>query len=237
MKSILIGAFAAVTLAFCNTHAQPKLEIIGGETYNWGEVTPKQDPLKADIILKNAGTEKLQIQNVHPTCGCTTAPLDKSELAPGESTTMHVSLNVNGASDIHKSIRITSNDPVAKEKVLMLQAKVIRELQFTPTTYFAIPEMNIGAPSISKVTLENNSPQDVKLSNFKVTPENARLNLTKDYKLKAGAKVDLILTVDPTKSGGYNCSVTFNTSHPDYPEMRIMGFGHVKESIIYNNPK
>ncbi len=76
--------------------AQPKIEIVGGDTYDWGTVKRTDDPLRAKIKIKNVGTEVLKITEVKPGCGCTTAPLDKNELKPGEEASLDVTLRITG---------------------------------------------------------------------------------------------------------------------------------------------
>ena len=41
MKRFLLGIFALSFFMFANAFAQPKLEIIGGNTYDWKDVSQK----------------------------------------------------------------------------------------------------------------------------------------------------------------------------------------------------
>src|SRR3989339_284691 len=117
MKKIFYFLFIVFCFSAFVALAQPKIEIIGGDTYNWGQVKENQNPLKAKVQIKNAGTEKLIINEVKPTCGCTTAPLDKSELSAGEIATLDISLRISGhGNDISKSVKINSNDKTTPTK-------------------------------------------------------------------------------------------------------------------------
>src|SRR5438105_11547865 len=91
LRSILLAA-ALMTLAAGSAFAQGKLEVIGGDTYDWGAVAPAK--LKTVIQIKNVGTDSLVISNVHPSCGCTTAPIDKSMLKPGEIGKISVEIDM-----------------------------------------------------------------------------------------------------------------------------------------------
>ena len=122
MKQVVF--FAALFVAAASMAiAQPKIEIVGGDTHDWGKVKAKDSPLKAVIKLKNVGNEILKITDVHPGCGCTkTAELDKKELKPGEIATTEISLNLGTLSgDVTKSVSISSNDPVYNVKNLILE--------------------------------------------------------------------------------------------------------------------
>lgn len=216
--------------------SQPKLEIVGGDTYNWGTVKPTDDPLKAKIKIKNAGTETLKINEVKPGCGCTTAPLDKNELKPGEEATLDVTLRIAGyGSEITKSIRIASNDPQNPNKYLFLKANVFFPISVKPTMYFTFNEMTVGKESSAKLILKNNTNHEIKLYDVVFSPDNLTLNVPKEKILKPNEEFELVAKVTPQKKGYFNCSVKFKTTDNDMKELVIPGYGNVKESPIFNN--
>lgn len=216
--------------------AQPKIEIVGGDSYDWGTVKPTQDPLKAKVKIKNVGNEVLKITEVKPGCGCTTAPLDKNELKPGEEATLDVTLRIAGYSgNVVKSIRIASNDPNNPNKYLYLKANVFHPISVTPTSYFAFNEMTVGQEATAKVTLKNNTNESIIISDVQVAPENLNVNLPKKLTLKAGESFEIVAKVVPDKKGYFNCTVKMKTSNPDQKEIVIPGYGNVKESQLFNN--
>ncbi len=216
--------------------SQPKLEIVGGDVYDWKQVKPSDSPLKAKIKLKNIGDKTLEITEVKPGCGCTTAPLDKRVLEPGEIATLDVSLSITGNTGrVTKSIQIKSNDPDNSVKLLYLKCEVVRPLMTSPTSYFTFPDMIVGRESTSKLVLKNASNQDITLSNFEVTPSNVDINLKNKVVLKPGQEIEIIAKVIPDKKGYMNMSLKMNTTHPDHPEYIIQGYGNVKESVILNS--
>ena len=118
-RIILILIFVQYTFTF----AQPKLEVIGGSTIDWGKVPASKGPLKANLKLKNIGNQPLKIADVKPGCGCTTAPLDKKYLKPGEIATVNVGLTPgSNAGELVKGLTITSNDPKVPVKAITLKA-------------------------------------------------------------------------------------------------------------------
>jgi len=144
MKQIVLK-LAVLVLFSSFAIAQPKLEIEGGDTYNWGKVNYKNSPLKANIKLKNVGTEVLKITEVKPGCGCTTAPLDKYEIAPGDYATLSVSLNISTyTGETVKSIRISSNDPQNGDKYLFIKADVYRPIVVNPSNYLGRSSIYVG---------------------------------------------------------------------------------------------
>ncbi len=226
MKKFLNLALMTALFAFSTVFAQPKIEIVGGDVIDWHDVKPKD----------NAGTEKLVISEVKPTCGCTTAPLDKYELAPGETATMKVTLNVGTSSGkVHKTIRISSNDPSAAMKVVSLKANMIRPIEITPTTYFAFNKMTVGSESSGKLFLKNNTNADITLSDFSVEPSNLKINFNGKQVLKPNEKIELTATVTPQKTGYFNGYVRMNTTDPETKILEIRCYGNVVESPIFNS--
>lgn len=216
--------------------AQPKIEIVGGDTYDWGTVKRTDDPLRAKIKIKNAGTEVLKITEVKPGCGCTTAPLDKNELKPGEEATLDVTLRITGyQGSVTKSVRIASNDPTNPNKYLYLKANIFVPISITPTSYFAFNEMTVGKESTAKVTITNNTKESITITPEQVVPENMGINIPKKLVLKPGESFEVVAKVVPDKKGYFNCSLKLKTNNPDQMEIIIPGYGNVKESPLFNN--
>ncbi len=65
-----------------------------------------------EYVIRNIGDEDLVIKRVRTTCGCATAPVKKTVLAPGEETT--VTIIFNSTRYFHKTSKaaiISTNDP------------------------------------------------------------------------------------------------------------------------------
>lgn len=92
MKLITLTIFFISSIMY----AQPKLEIVGGDTHDWGTVKVFESPLKTIITIKNTGNQPLRVFEVKPSCGCTTAPLDKDILNPGETAKIDIKLDLKG---------------------------------------------------------------------------------------------------------------------------------------------
>lgn len=234
-KFMSLIAFGVVATA-CSLYAQPKLEIEGGTTHDWGTISFKESPLKADIKLKNTGNEVLTLNDPKPSCGCTTAPLEQKELKPGESTVMHVSLNAYHAGPITKSITISSNDPANGSVVMYLKANIEKALNIAPT-YLSFNGLEVGKEQTVTVKIQNSSKQDVTLSDFSAS-NGARVNLSKPVVVKAGGDIELTATAKPDKVGYYNTMVSMKTNHPDFPILEVQGYGNVMEpaqSKVFNS--
>jgi P pilus assembly chaperone PapD len=216
--------------------AQPKLQIVGGDTKDWGKVTLKQSPLKYDLVLKNTGNQKLKISRLKATCGCTTAPLKKDELNPGESTTVEVSLSIQGNSGkMHKQISIETNDPERPFINYMLIAEVVLPLTVSPTTYLPFNNLQVGVNSESKLKIKNTSSNNITLTDVKTNIPELSVNLKNNMVLKPGQEVDLVAKLRPSKSGNVSARISIKTNNQEIPELVINGFGKVEPSPFFNN--
>jgi hypothetical protein len=235
MKGIISSVIIFFALSLILS-AQPKLEIIGGDTYNWGQVKPGDSPLHTKMHLKNTGDKKLIISNVKPTCGCTTAPLDKSELNPGDTATLDITLRLpNSAGDVTKTIRITSNDSANPVKTIYLRANLFLDLEVGPTPYLTFDKMKVGFKSSASVFITNKTDKPIILSEITVTPEDLFINLHKTVTVMPKEKIELKAAVTPQKKGYFNCNVKMKTNNQNFPELNVMGYGNVEESPIFNN--
>lgn len=225
-----------IIVASVSLFAQPKLEITGGFSKNWGTVTPKDSPLKTSIIIKNTGTDLLLISKMKPACGCTTAPLKKSELKPGESTDVEITFNVaSNSGPVKKTIAIETNDPKNSSINYLLEANVVRPITLLPSSYMNFSPMQVGMEGQAKVTVKNTSNEKITIMDPQTEPKDMKVNLTGKKVLKPGESYDLTVKVTPKKAGPLNTKVSFKTNSPDAPIIEIFGYGRVAESPIFNN--
>lgn len=93
----------------------PKIEIMPS-SYDFGEIIYK-DVVSRTFQIKNNGRSDLQITRVATSCGCTTASVVKTVLAPGETTELNVVYESGQMTGSHgkgrqeRIIYVKSNDP------------------------------------------------------------------------------------------------------------------------------
>lgn len=223
----------SVILAFIFTfglaYAGPKLEIEGGNTYDWGNTKPEQSPLKATIKLWNKGDEILHIKNVKPGCGCTTAPLDTNMIDPGKFATLQVSLNTGSYNgNVTKSISIFTNEAENDHKLLFIKTNVVRPLAVFPT-YITFNKAVVGQETSASVLVTNNTAQDIKFN--KITISNALItsNIQEGHVVKPNEQSKLEFKVTPDKTGRLDFNVKIETDNNETPVLDLRGWGNVIE--------
>lgn len=201
--------------------SQPKIQIIGGNTYDWGQVKVFESPLKTLVKIKNVGNQPLRIFEVKPACGCTTAPLDKDILQPGDVATIDIKLDLKGnIGPVHKDINIMTNDPVAKNVKLNLVANVVTSLDKEPK-FFAFNTVKPNAKSEAKITLTNYSDHDIIIKKIVKSHEDLKLSINVEDVIKAKSSKDVMAYYTPTTVGTHSMSVTLLTNDLDVPRLSI----------------
>ncbi len=101
-------------------------------SYDFGDMKQMQTQIAA-LTVTNNGAGLLQIAKVEADCGCTVPTLDKTSLAPGESTEIKIefsSKRFNGK--VHKAVHIYTNDQLNPVTDVILTATVFAPLLIDP---------------------------------------------------------------------------------------------------------
>jgi hypothetical protein len=227
LRTVLV-ALAAATVFTVSASAQGKVEVVGGETFDWGKVAPGE--LKTTIELRNVGTDTLKIDRVQPGCGCTAAPIDKNTLAPGEIGKISVTLDAkNRSGALHKIITVYSNDSVAPAKVINLTAEIKPVMEFRPTEWFLVNEAKVGAETASSIRLVNTGdapftvfPPEMTTGNFRV-----RFNMKEKQEVQPGQEIEITAFVTPQAAGAMNGTIRLKTTTKEYPTKELTVYGNV----------
>jgi hypothetical protein len=80
-------------------------------SHDFGKIKAGEQ-VETKFEFKNIGKDKLRINRVMASCGCTAGMPEKTELEPGESSVIKVKFNSEGRSGPdHKAVDVYSNDP------------------------------------------------------------------------------------------------------------------------------
>lgn len=132
-KTLLAFTFLAFTAAgaFAQEKTTAKTEAgatkatieFSTKTHDFGNLE-EGDPAVAEFTFKNTGDEPLIIQNVKPSCGCTTPYWSKEPIAPGKTGVIKASYGTKGRpGTFNKSVTVTST---AGKTVLYIKGTVKR---------------------------------------------------------------------------------------------------------------
>lgn len=240
MKSFsrsIVAFGAAIVCSAAVAAAQPKLEIKGGETFDWGVISNTAQPATAKIEIKNVGDKELIISEVKPGCGCTAAPLEKSNLKPGESTHMNITLNLgSNIGQIMKTVLIRSNSLPNNEQTLVLKAFIQRPIQIDPT-FVSMGQMYANRAATGTAKMKNTTKAPITITG--VTANNGvTVNIKTPFVLEAGKETELVVKVTPKQEqvGYFNAEILFQTNNPEQPSFDVRLYGDVKTLTPAQSP-
>jgi hypothetical protein len=124
-----IIVFAGECLAFPAASAS-------SDVYDFGNI-PRTGSVSGVILLTNIGDSTLLFDKPIPSCGCTDAILQPTNLASGQIATLSFTIKLENVSGLlEKEIFVLSNDPKRKMQTFKVRANVNEVFRVNPTVVF-----------------------------------------------------------------------------------------------------
>lgn len=202
---------------------KPRVEVVGGDTVNWGNVPP--GVLKQVVRITNSGDGVLNISEVKPSCGCTTAPLDKKVLQPGDTASVEVSVDVaHSSGPVSKTMTIYSNDSTRPAVLMTLKANLVRDLTAIPEFFPVAQDAAAGKESVTSVALKNTSAAPISVGPPRLDAAAEMIvtfDMTSPVVIQPGDTATLVARVRPLKAGVSSADVTIPTNSSTMPSMDV----------------
>jgi archaellum component FlaF (FlaF/FlaG flagellin family) len=217
------------------------IEIVGGDSVVWGDVPP--GVLKHTIRVTNIGGDTLNITDVHASCGCTTAPIDKKMLLPGDTATIDVSMDVKTKSGPqHKTLTITSNtaDSTRRQIQIPLTANILRDVAMESEVFPIVTTTAVGETGTSEVTIRNTgtTPLTFEAPTMPTPPPMiVTFDMTAPQQVAPGDSIRIVAHVKPLKSETAMTTVVIKTSSKLVPELSLPLTAQVNPQIAKQNQK
>jgi len=225
MKILLRIILLAISVVTVSAQAQLHVQ----DTLNFGVIVPKGNlsdntKVTGTLILKNIGTDTLDVKEVRPSCGCTSAPLTQNILPPGVQTEVVVSINLptmNGP--FTKYLTIVSSDPYKSTRSIALVADIQRAIQLS-SSYIGFNKATVGLETDGVVTITNASNEIVTISAVRGS-EGLQVITPIPAAIKPKESLELRVRYIPTKAGTFNLDVNISTSNEDNAVLELKGYG------------
>jgi hypothetical protein len=226
--SMAVGVLAAANL----TTATDKLDKPLNATIDFTEhkfdfgFMPNGSSAMHTYYIENKGVDTLRIIKVTPSCGCTSAPLSKSDIAPGEVSSLDVIFDSGKfMGRIEKKVTIMSNDPVDPVSDVYFSAMVDKPhpmLSATPSVVDGTPVSGNKTATSFKVKITNTGAEPLELKVVDGGEPYLDAKLSRD-RVPAGQSVDLVVKYKSPhgslKKPWY--SVTVETNDPQKQRLTI----------------
>lgn len=175
---------------------------------------PKTGKVSHIYKIKNVGEDTLVIVKVRTTCGCTSAPLPKERLAPGEIADLEVVFDPTRVTveQTSKKVQVLSNDPNQPFAEVKFNAKIGKTNSLAKITPPSInfDTLSQGTGGVQTLTIENISGEKLSLTRPEESGENIDLDQI-DRILNPGESIQVTVRLkENTPPGNFNASFTLD---------------------------
>jgi len=181
--------------------------------WDFGHI-PKAGKVVHTYQIKNVGEDTLFIVKVRTTCGCTSAPLSKETLAPGEKATLDVIFDPAKVmvGETTKRLHVVCNDPNNPLAEIRFTAKIGHGsslVKITPA-FVDFDSASSGTRTTQTLTIENTSGEKMSLIRVEGPGEGVDADM-KDQVLQPGQSIQVTLKLkDKATSGNIQTSLTLD---------------------------
>jgi len=211
--------------------AQPTPRIVFEQpVFDFGEVK-RGGEVKHSFIYTNTGTETLQVLEVKPGCGCTTAGTWEKEVPPGRTGSIPVQFNSGGFSGpVQKSVTVTFKDPAQSNVVLLIKGKVWTPIEVSAASLFFQYAEDSTNSELRTIRIANHETEPLTLELPEWTNTNFRVALKT---VKPGSEFSLdVATVPPLAPGTVSAPINLKTSSKEMPVINIPVTGMSRPAVV-----
>jgi len=198
--------------------------------YDFGKVT-SGEVVKHDFVFTNIGTATLEIKDVRPGCGCTTAGTWDKLVEPGKTGNIPLQFNsANFGGAVLKQATVTCNDPGQSNVVLQIKGTVWKPIDVTPTMAVFNVSSEVQTNETKIVRIVNNLDQPLTLSDLQCTNKSFTAELKT---VKEGKEFELRITaIAPFDAPSIVAPVSIKTSSAKTPVINVTAYVVVQQAVV-----
>jgi hypothetical protein len=215
---VFVGMTAALSYAESSYGLKPKIRF--SENHWYFGYLPTGAVVHHDFWIHNSGGDTLKISKVTPGCGCTTAPLSKQDIAPGDSARLSVVFDTkNMFGKMIKDVAVSSNDPDKPEAQVTFMGVLNSEhpkVKVKPNVVRFFPSAANNNRMLKTLLVSNGFDTDIELkavdyprSLVKISPTSVKI------KARSSANIEVEQLVAATTEEDALSSITFDFSGPE----------------------
>src|SRR5256712_4604124 len=197
--------------------------------YDFGKVS-SGELVKHTFVFTNIGTATLEIKDVRPGCGCTTAGTWDKVVEPGKPGSIPLQFNsANFGGTVMKQATVTCNDPSQSNVVLQIKGTVWKPIEVTPTMAVFNISSEAQTNDTKIVRIVSNLDQPLTLSDLQCTNSSFKAELKT---VKEGKEFELQITaIPPFNSASVVAPVTLKTSSTNMPVINVSAYAVVQQPV------
>jgi len=188
--------------------------------------------VKHEFMFTNTGTATLQITDVRPGCGCTTAGAWDKSVEPGKTGIIPLQYNSTGyVGPVAKTATVTCNDPAHSNLVLRIQGTIWKPIEVTQQMAVFNVLSDSQTNEIKTVRITSMMDEPITLSDLQVSSNNAfRAELKTVH---PGKEFELQITAAApfTATNPVAVPITMKTSSPKMPTVNVTAYLTVRSPV------
>lgn len=197
--------------------------------YDFGKVE-SGELVKHTFFFTNTGNQTLEVREVRPSCGCTTAGAWDKQVEPGKFGSIPVQFNSAGYSGgVHKSVTVVCNDSINSNLFLQITGTAWKPIDLTPAfiSFSFGPDFQISDSRVVRIV--NNLDQPITVSE----PNSSNPLFKPELKtVKEGKEYELRVTVlPPLNAPSVSAPITLKTSNAKTPVLSVTAFATVQPVV------
>ena len=207
----------------------PKIEF-AIQVFDFGKVSAGE-LVRHDFVFTNTGRALLEITDVRPGCGCTTAGTWDRRVKPGQTGVIPLQFNsANFNGKVTKSATVTCNDPGKSNLVLQITGTVWKPIEITPLMAMFKVSDELQTNETKVVRIVSNLDEPITLSDLQCTNQAFQAELKT---VKPGKEFELHITaVTPFTARSINTLVSLKTSSPRVPAINVGAYLTVEQAVV-----
>jgi hypothetical protein len=197
--------------------------------YDFGKVSVGELVTHA-FVFTNIGTATLEINDVRPGCGCTTAGTWDKKVEPGKTGSIPLQFNsANFGGLVTKQATVTCNDLSQSNIVLQIKGTVWKPIEVTPTMAVFTVSSESQTNETKTVRIVSHLDQPLILSDLQCTNSSFKAELKT---VKEGKEFDLLITaIAPFHSQSAVAPVTLKTSSTNMPLINVSAYVVAQQAV------
>ncbi len=187
--------------------------------HDFGKIESGQ-VVRHDFIYTNTGNAVLEIREVRPGCGCTTAGTWDKRVEPGQTGKIPIGFNSGSFSGtVTKSVFVSCNDPGQSNVYLQIKASIWTPISISPSTAYFNLNSETATNETKAIRIVSNLEAPLTLSE----PEFTNASFTATLKtVTPGKEFDLLVTpVLPLPTTYASTVISLKTSSDKVPVLKV----------------
>lgn len=190
------------------------------EMKDFGEVE-RGDKVSLSFAFENTGKADLEIIEVKPSCGCTSADLEKKVYKPGEKGSIPItfdSARFDGM--VTKTVTVKTNDEKNPTKSIRLKGRIIQEISISPN-YLTLVNIKRGEMVERSIEVSTERMAKLEVTDVKSNLDFIELETVRKDDKNVSIMVKFPASKVPTKSPAHNGTITFKTNGKSTPDASV----------------